>query len=56
MSRHVFTSSTQLEIWSKKCTKMKNARAGRVELLFLLIRVIVLWRSRSRRLPCLSSL
>ena len=44
MSRHVLTSSTQPEIWSihvvvrtgttKKCTKMKNARAGRAELLF----------------------
>ena len=63
MSRRVLTSSTQPEIWSihvvgrtrtaKKYTKMKNARARRAELLFLLIRAIVLWRSRRhhRRLP-----
>ena len=48
MFRHVLTSSTQPEIWSihvvartrtaKKCTKMKNARAGRAELLVFLIR------------------
>ena len=68
MSRHVLTSSTQPEMWSiqivvgmrtaEKCTKMKNARAGRTELLFLLIGAIVLWRSRSRRRrrPCVSSL
>ena len=47
--------STQPEIWSipvvvrtrtpKKCNKMKNASAGHAELLFLLIRAIVLWRS-----------
>ena len=59
MSRRVLTSSKQPEIWSihvvvstrtaKKCTKMKNACAGRAELLFLLVRAIVLWRSRSRR-------
>ena len=36
---------------------MKNARAGRAELLFLLTRAIVLWRSLSRRRrPCVSSL
>ena len=48
MFRQVLTSSTQPEIWSirvvvrtrkaKKCTKTKNARAGREEILFLLIR------------------
>ena len=32
---------------AKKCTKMQNPRAGRAELLFLLITPIVLWRSRS---------
>ena len=48
---HALTSSTQPEIWSihrvvvrtrraKKCTKMKNARAGRAELLFLLIELL----------------
>ena len=50
MFRHVLTSSTQPEIWSihvlvwtrtaKKCTKLKNAHAGRAELLFLLIRAL----------------
>ena len=30
---------------------MQNARAGRTELLFLLIKPIVLWRSRSRHRP-----
>ena len=59
MFRHVLTSSTQPEIWSihvvvrtrtaKKCTKPKNARAGRAELLFSFIRAIALWRFRSRR-------
>lgn len=60
---HVLTSSTQPKIWSihvvakprttKKCTKMQNARA---ELLFLLIKPIVLWRSRSHRCrSCVSS-
>ena len=54
----VLTSSSQPQIWSnhvvvktrtaKKCTKMQTARAGRAELLFLLIKPIVLWRSRSR--------
>ena len=41
-----------------KCTNMQNARAGRAELLFLLIKPIVLWRSRSRRRrrSCVSSL
>ena len=58
MFRQVLTSSTQPQIWSnhgvvktrtaKKCTKMQNARA---ELLFLLIKPIVLWRSRSRHRP-----
>ena len=67
MFRQVLTSSTQPRIWSfhvvirkrkaKKCTKMQNARAGREELLFLLIKPIVLWRSRSRsRLSCVISL
>ena len=52
MFRQVLTSSTQPQIWSnhgvvktrtaKKCTKMQNARAGRTELLFLLIKPIVL--------------
>ena len=65
--RHVLTSSTQPLIWSihvvvrtrtaKRCMKMKNARAGHAELLFLLTRAIVLWRSLSRRRrPCVSSL
>ena len=59
MFRHVLMSCTQPEICSilvvvrtrtvKKCTKMKNARAGRAELLFFLVRAIVLWRSRNRR-------
>ena len=67
MFRHVLASSTQPETWSihvvvrtktaKKCTKMKNARAGCGELLFLLIRAIVLLRSRGPlRRPCVSSL
>ena len=67
MFRQVLTSSTQPQIWSihvvvrtreaKKCTKMQNERAGRAELLFLLIKPIVLWRSRSRgRRSCVSSL
>ena len=67
MFRHVLTSSTQPKIWSihvvvrtrtaKKCTKMKHARAGRAELLFLLIGAIVLWRTRSRGCrPYVSSL
>ena len=61
MFRQGLTSSTQTQIWSnhfvvktrtaKKCTKMQNARAGRAELLFLLIKPIVLWRSRSRHRP-----
>ena len=37
---------------TEKCTKMQNARArraGRAELLFLLIKPIVLWRPRRRR-------
>ena len=67
MFRHVLMSPTQPEIWSihvvvrtrtaKKCTKMKNARAGLAELLFLLIIAIILWRSHSRyRSPCVISL
>ena len=68
MFRSVLTSSTQPENWSihavvrtrtaaKKCTKMKNALAESAELLFLLIRVIFLLRSRRRcRRPWVSSL
>ena len=52
MFRQVLTSSTHPQIWSihvvvtrtrtaKKCTKMQNARAGRAELLFLLIKLII---------------
>ena len=33
---------------AKKCMKMKNARAARAKLLFLLIELIVMLRSRSR--------
>ena len=67
MFRQSLTSSTYPQLWSihfvfrtrtaTKCTKMQNTRAGRAELLFLLIKPIVLWRSRSRRRrPCVSSL
>ena len=42
---------------AKKCTKMQNARAERAELLFLLIKPIVLWRYRTcSRRSCVSSL
>ena len=67
MFRQVLSSYTQPQIWSihvvvrtktaKKYTKMHNTRAGYAELLFLLIKPIVLWRSLSRRrFPCVSSL
>ena len=58
--RQVFTSSTQplicLDGTAKKCTKMQNACAGCVELLFLLIKSIVLWRLSSflHKLPIIS--
>ena len=45
-----------LERATKKFTKMQNACAGRAEPLFLLIKFIVFWRSRSRQFrPCLVS-
>ena len=34
---------------AKKCIKMSNARAGRAELLFFLIKTIVMWRLTSSR-------
>ena len=45
-----FTSLSEREGWSN-IKKVSNARSWRAELLFLLIKAIVLWRSRSRR-PC----
>ena len=65
MFRQVLTSSTKPQTWlihvvvqDENGNEMyQNARAGRAELLFLLIKPIVLWRSRSRRRrPCVSSL
>ena len=63
----VLTSSSQPQILSihvvvrtrtaKKCTKMQNAHAECAEVLFLLIKFIVLWRSCGcHRCPCMSSL
>ena len=65
--RQVLASFTWPQIWSfhvvvtartaKKWIKMQNARAGRAELLFLLIKPVILWRSRRRlRRLCLSFL
>ena len=51
-----FTSLSRRER-ERNVSKWKNARAGRAELLFLFIKPIVMWSSRSRRRrPCSSFL
>ena len=64
---HMFTSSASLQNWafhvvertrtSTKCQKMKNARAKRAKILFLIVKYANLWGfCCRRRRGCLSSL